>query len=164
MTVTFCQTQQGHQLKGWGRGVCVQLYFWNGEWVHKGDRGHPSHKTKVAMRGRGCSGWLWRGFKNEGTVSGEESDEETKERQIKNQRGQKRCSFLSYKFRYDLMFYKLHLVTYKLHILHIVSKNNKLNSLHIEMGIKGAGVVLWSKVIHPHTECSLPLSVWETTR
>lgn len=43
-------------------------------------------------------------------------------------------------------------ISYRLFIFYL--KNQKLNSPHIGMGIKGAWVVVWSKVIYPHTECS----------
>lgn len=52
MTTTFCSTRRGHgEEERAGVFVCVfDFTFWNGGWVHKGDRGHPTHKTKIVMR------------------------------------------------------------------------------------------------------------------
>lgn len=48
MTTTFCSTRWGHggELRRWGR--CA-LDFWNGGWLRKGVRGHPTHKAETAM-------------------------------------------------------------------------------------------------------------------
>lgn len=80
-------TQPNEDTEGRGGAVCALLYFWNGGWVHKGDRGHSAHKTKVATRGRGWSGWLWRGVQYRGRLPGEEeSDEVSKQGGVKKKR------------------------------------------------------------------------------
>lgn len=63
--------------------------------------------------------WLWKGITYEGKVPGEEEgDEETKERQIKL-RGDRRYALSTHTnsdvSAGELMFHKLHPVTYKLH-------------------------------------------------
>lgn len=81
MTTTFCSTQRGRGGRGWGVFVCARLYFWNRGWVHKGDRGHPTHKTKIVMRERRrAGGWGGvDGFEEELSMMEEGSQEKRRE-------------------------------------------------------------------------------------
>jgi len=107
--------QPDEDTEGRGGGVCVWLHFWNGGWVHKGDRGHPAYKTKVVKREKGWNRWLWRGVKYGGRVPGEEeSYGVSKERGIKN-RGEGKDVLSTFELRCvcagELIFHKSHPIT-----------------------------------------------------